>query len=220
MNSPMGPRRPARISEIALAPPTAGTLWQTAQLVPLNAGPSPSAAFSTSRKSSSPRRNSSNSIGVIPGSGSPGADVRVWATRKVPASTTSPPPSNNRKDFTISLRDDDAAHELVTRAAQLRALERVPAGSRLEGHCLHAAATFGQLEIDVGSDDPEAVSRVLAAQTNLETCARLHADLRWREAESLRGNLDDLPGALALCRDIAGCGRSDDHHARDDATEN
>ncbi len=40
-NSPVGSRRPARTSATALAPPTAGTLWQAAQLVPLNAGPEP-----------------------------------------------------------------------------------------------------------------------------------------------------------------------------------
>ena len=32
---------PARTSETRLTPPTAGTLWQTAQLAPLNAGPEP-----------------------------------------------------------------------------------------------------------------------------------------------------------------------------------
>ena len=58
-------------------PPIAGTLWQAAQLVPLNAGPSPSSAVSTSVKSSRPRRNSVNSLGVMPTSGSPGVDRRA-----------------------------------------------------------------------------------------------------------------------------------------------
>ena len=87
-NRPLASRRPARISAIVPAPPMAGTLWQTAQLAPLKAGPSPSSAVSTSRKSSSPSRNSSNSAGVMPDSGSPGSGVRSCAqTMALPASS-------------------------------------------------------------------------------------------------------------------------------------
>ena len=69
-------------------PPTAGTEWHAAQLVPLKAGPSPSSAVSTSRKSSRPSRNSSNSAAVMPGSGSPGSGARVCATRTPVAAKT------------------------------------------------------------------------------------------------------------------------------------
>ena len=40
-NSPFAFRRPARSSAIVPAPPIVGMLWQTAQLVPLKAGPKP-----------------------------------------------------------------------------------------------------------------------------------------------------------------------------------
>ena len=46
-NVPSGSRWPARTSAIGLIPPIAGTLWHAPQLVPLNAGPSPSSTVST-----------------------------------------------------------------------------------------------------------------------------------------------------------------------------
>ena len=87
---PRGSRRALRA--ITPAPPIAGTLWHTAQLVPLNAGPSPSSAVSTSVKSSSPRRNSLNSTGVMPGSGSPGRSrLRLRAGCDRAAASARPP---------------------------------------------------------------------------------------------------------------------------------
>ena len=67
---------PACTSETGLIPPIAGVAWHCAQLSPLKAGPSPSAASSTSRKSSRPMRKNSNSCSVIPGSGLPGCEGR------------------------------------------------------------------------------------------------------------------------------------------------
>ena len=73
-------RRPARTSAIAArCRRSAGTLWQAAQLVPLNAGPRPSSAVSTSRKSSRPEAELLELRGVMPGSGSPGCGRRVCA---------------------------------------------------------------------------------------------------------------------------------------------
>ena len=90
--------------------PSIGTFCavaDTAQLVPLYAGPSgASSAVSTSRKSSKPRpwdsrghrgalgaasRHSSNSTGVTPGSGSPGIGARCRARSSVLRTTTRTP---------------------------------------------------------------------------------------------------------------------------------
>ena len=80
----------------------------------------------------------------------------------------------------------------MPRPAQLRALEGVTARRGLEHHRLHAAPAFGELEVDIRSNNAEAVSRVLAAQSNLETRAGFHPNLRRCEGEPLGGDLDDL----------------------------
>src|SRR4030095_10188259 len=84
-----------------------------------------------------------------------------------------------------SLRDDDAAHELVPRAADARALERVAARLRLGVHRRDTAAALGQFDIDIRADDMEAVRGVVALQPNLETRAGFDANLGGREGESL-----------------------------------
>src|SRR5215813_5201923 len=50
-------------------PPTLGTAWHSAQLFPLNTGPKPSSAFSTSLNSSRPSLKSFSCAPVRPGSG-------------------------------------------------------------------------------------------------------------------------------------------------------
>src|SRR4029434_865932 len=84
-----------------------------------------------------------------------------------------------------SLRDDHAAHELVPRAADARALERVAARLWLEVHRRDTAASLRQVDIDLRTDDVEAVRGVVALQPNLETRAGFDANLRGRENESL-----------------------------------
>src|SRR5262245_30807269 len=192
-SSPTGPasvRYPARVSAITLVPPMAGTLWHTAQLVPLNAGPRPSSAASTSRKSSRPRRNSSNSTGVIPASGRPnGCDcVPALAT-----ATTNTASAATMALMTPSLRDERAAHERVARAAQPRTLEDVPSRlRRRERRAGDAASAFRNDDVDVGLEETESVIRVVAAKADLDGRVGLHADLGRTELETLRGDLDDL----------------------------
>ena len=86
----------------------------------------------------------------------------------------------------------------MTRAADVRALEGVTAGSRrLERHGQRLLAALGDPDVDVRADDPEAVVGVVAAQADFERRARLDANLRRREAETLRDDLDPFGLAAA-----------------------
>ena len=193
-----------------LMPPIAGTLWQAAQLVPLNAGPRPSSVVSTSRKSSTPSRNSSNSAGVTPGSGSPGstgARLRVGHQRGR-AHARLRPRRARRRLIAIGCagvgHDDHAAHERVAGAAQLRAFERVAPGLLgLERDGGGAAAALRDLDVHVGADDPEAVRGVVALQANLQRRPDGGLDLGRREAEALRQHVHGLrrlgPAAARSC---------------------
>jgi hypothetical protein len=73
--------------------------------------------------------------------------------------------------------DDDAAHELVSRAADVRALERVSAGLRREGDAHGASSALGHVDIDVCPDDVEAVERILTAQPQFQAPTCLRTDL-------------------------------------------
>src|SRR5688572_14040889 len=167
---------------MALVPPTAGTLWHTAQLVPLNAGPSPSSDASTSRKSSRPRRNSSNSTGEMPGSGVPNA-LRVCAASAAAMKPARAMPRMRRVFISIGLLfgDQRPAHERMARAAELRALEHVPSRLRRhEGDGDEALAALRNRDVHVRANDPEAVVRVVAAQADLDGFACFHPEFRRR----------------------------------------
>ena len=123
-NSPRSLTRPARTSETVLVPPMTGTLWQTAQLVPLNAGPRPSSVASTSRKSSSPIRNSSNSAGVMPASGPPGTAAPHLGNGQRGAEGRKRDGEEIPDGHGVSLFSDQrAAHERMACPAQLGAFE-------------------------------------------------------------------------------------------------
>src|SRR6185503_2018989 len=108
--------------------------------------------------------------------------------RQLPRSRTTPIRTIGCR--ALLLRDDDAAHELVPRAADARALERVAAGLWLEVHRRHTASALRQFDIDVCADDMKSVCGVVALQPNLERRASFDADLRGRESESLSRDLD------------------------------
>ena len=196
---------PARTSAIALVPPTAGTLWHTAQLVPLKAGPSPSSDGLDLEEvvEAEPellelhRRDAGQRVAGHGHADLSDEHARRRARQGRPVAVTRTEADTGIvQSNAVTRRDDHAAHELVSGAAHARALERVAAGLWLEVTVATPRPRFGQLDIDVGADDVEAVRGVVALQPNLETRAGFHANLRGRERESLGGDLDD---ARVLC---------------------
>ena len=182
--APAASRYAARVSSTRLVPPIAGTLWQAAQLVALNAGPSPSSAVSTSVKSSRPRRNSVNSVGVIPGNrvaqvhGAvlPAADQRRRDRRDRPDPEPDTDPlqcCHLRLWLADGLSHDQLApHEIVAGAAHARALERVAARfRRAERNGNFASATLWDHDVDAGAGDAEPVRGVVAADAQLDLLA-------------------------------------------------
>src|SRR6476646_5886300 len=88
---------------------------------------------------------------------------------------------------------DDAAHERMTGAAQLRALELVAAGvlgCEINGG--RVATPLGNLDVRTGSDDAETVSGVVAPQTESQRRPDRRLDLRGRERESLGRHVHHL----------------------------
>src|SRR5687768_5936786 len=168
-------------------------LWQTAQLVPLNAGPSPSSLASTSRKSSRPRRNSWNSTGVRPASGVPSA-LRVCALDNTVMNTAAAIPINKYVFMVLcSFSNQSAPHERMTRPAELRAFEHVASSlRRRERDGCDAFAALRNRHVDVGADDAKTMVGVIAAQANLDGCAGLDAKFRRRKAETLDEDFNDL----------------------------
>ena len=178
-----GRRRAPRA--IGLAPPIAGHVVAHGAARAVERRAEALLGVSTSRKSSSPRRNSSNSRGVRPGSGSPGRHARACADarRRVRQDATS---SRRRRHerrqrhraLTCRRRgsphDDRAAHEVVAGAAHAASTRRCsgPAVPGVKGTSASPVPRFGIATFDVRADDAEAVDGVVALEAELDRLAR------------------------------------------------
>src|SRR4051794_27078996 len=138
---------------MAPVPPIAGMLWHCAQEVPLKSGPRPSVAVSTSRKSARPRRNSSRSRAVSPGSGAAGT-VSCWARMRAARPMA-------RVVTRRLFNDDPPPHEIVAGAAGAGAFEDVVTlFFRDESDANFAFTPLRNGDLDVGPRNPKAVAGV------------------------------------------------------------
>src|SRR5947209_2780108 len=81
---------PKRVTVRSLPPPTAGTLWHSAQERPLKTGPRPSPTSSASLNSPRPSLNALRCAAVSPRSGSPGLSTGLLAATAATAVTARP----------------------------------------------------------------------------------------------------------------------------------